>query len=158
MKEKRIAAYTGEIDKRTLNGNNGTRRGKDKKPRKPRTGYYILKEEVKAGLTARLDILLEYFGGVANMARRLGVSQQTVNMWRKRGMISAMGAQRVHNDYKYNGCKGYRASFCRPDLKFDSNGKPLVTRCERREMLRVVTMLDYEPGGIFYKEPKSTNS
>ena len=30
MKEPRIAVSTGEIDKRTLNGNNGTRRGKAK--------------------------------------------------------------------------------------------------------------------------------
>ena len=37
MKDARIAVSTGEIDKRTINGNNGTRRGKDKKPRKHRT-------------------------------------------------------------------------------------------------------------------------
>ena len=50
-----IAASTGEIDKRTINGNNGVKRGKDKKKRKRKTGYYVLKDEVKAGLRARLD-------------------------------------------------------------------------------------------------------
>ena len=156
MKEPRIAVSTGEIDKRTLNGNNGTRRGKDKKPRKPPTGYYVLKDEVRAGLKARLDILLEYYGGVSAMAKRLNVSPQTVNQWCVRGMISATGAKRVHNDYKKYGCKGYRASFCRPDLRFDSNGKPLTKRCDKREMLRVVKMSDYEPGGARYK-PESTD-
>ena len=156
MKEQRIAASTGKIDKRTINGNNGTRRGKDKKKRKRPTGYYVLKDEVRAGLKARLDILIEYYGSVAAMAKRLNVSQQTVNQWRVRGMISAAGAQKVHNDYKKYGCQGYRASFCRPDLRFDSNGKPLTKRCDKREMLRVVRMSDYEPGGFLYK-PESTN-
>lgn len=157
MKEPRIAVSTGEVDKRTINGNNGTRRGKDKKKRKNRTGFYILKDEVRAGLKARLDILIEYYGGVPAMAKRLNVSQQVVNQWRERGMISANGAKKVHNDYKKYGCKGYRASFCRPDLRFDSNGKPLTLRCDKYEMLRVVKNSDYEPGGIFYK-PESTNS
>ncbi len=156
MKEQRIAASTGKIDKRTINGNNGTRRGKDKKKRKRPTGYYVLKDEVRAGLKARLDILIEYYGSVSAMAKRLNVSQQTVNQWRVRGMISAAGAQKVHNDYKKYGCQGYRASFCRPDLRFDSNGKPLTKRCDKREMLRVVRMSDYEPGGFLYK-PESTN-
>lgn len=156
MKEQRIAVSTGKIDKRTINGNNGTRRGKDKKKRKRPTGYYVLKDEVRAGLKARLDILIEYYGSVSAMAKRLNVSQQTVNQWRVRGMISADGAQKVHNDYKKYGCQGYRASFCRPDLRFDSNGKPLTKRCDKREMLRVVRMSDYEPGGFLYK-PESTN-
>ena len=156
MKEQRIAASTGKIDKRTINGNNGTRRGKDKKKRKRPTGYYVLKDEVRAGLKARLDLLIEYYGSVSAMAKRLNVSQQTVNQWRVRGMISASGAQKVHNDYKKYGCQGYRASFCRPDLRFDSNGKPLTKRCDKREMLRVVRMSDYEPGGFLYK-PESTN-
>ncbi|URC25745.1 hypothetical protein [Escherichia phage EC147] len=156
MKEQRIAASTGKIDKRTINGNNGTRRGKDKKKRKRPTGYYVLKDEVRAGLKARLEILIEYYGSVSAMAKRLNVSQQTVNQWRVRGMISAAGAQKVHNDYKKYDCQGYRASFCRPDLRFDSNGKPLTKRCDKREMLRVVRMSDYEPGGFLYK-PESTN-
>lgn len=141
---KRIAVSTGEVDKRTINGNNGTRRGKDKKPRRRKTGYYVLKDEVKAGLRARLDILLEYYGTQSEMARRLKVSFQTIQQWKKRGMISAQGAQKVHQDYKRQGCKGYRASFCRPDLKFDSNGKPLTIKCEKREMLRVVRASDFE--------------
>ena len=103
MKEQRIAVSTGKIDKRTINGNNGTRRGKDKKKRKRPTGYYVLKDEVRAGLKARLDILIEYYGSVSAMAKRLNVSQQTVNQWRVRGMISAAGAQKVHNDYKKYG-------------------------------------------------------
>ena len=109
MKEQRIAVSTGKIDKRTINGNNGTRRGKDKKKRKRPTGYYVLKDEVRAGLKARLDILIEYYGSVSAMAKRLNVSQQTVNQWRVRGMISAAGAQKVHNDYKKYGCQAYRA-------------------------------------------------
>lgn len=144
MTEKRIAVSTGEIDRRTLNGNNGTRRGKDKKPRKKKTGYYVLKDEVKAGLRARFEIVLQYYGTKAEMARRLRVSNQTVQQWSARGMISATGAQRVHMDYKKQGCKGYRASFCRPDLRFDSNGKPLTTKCDKYEMLRVVKMSDFE--------------
>lgn len=142
--EKRIAHSTGEIDRRTINGNNGTRRGKDKKPRKKRVGYYVLKDEVKAGLRARFEIVLEYYGSLAEMARRLKVSAQTVQQWKTRGMISADGAKRVHADYKKQGCKGYRASFCRPDLRFDSNGKPLTTKCDKREMLRVVKASDFE--------------
>lgn len=140
----RIAVSTGEVDKRTINGNNGTRRGKDKKPRRRKTGYYVLKDEVKAGLKARLEIVLEYYGTKAEMARRLQVSNQTIQQWFSRGMMSAEGAHRVHKDYKRQGCKGYRASFCRPDLKFDSNGKPLTLKCEKREMLRVVRASDFE--------------
>lgn len=144
MENKRIAFSTGEVDKRTINGNNGTRRGKDKNPRRRRVGYYVLKDEVKAGLRARFNIVLEYYGTKAEMARRLGVSQQAVHQWKVRGCISPEGARRVHNDYKRNGCKGYRASFCRPDLRFDSNGKPLTTKCDKREMLRVVKASDFE--------------
>lgn len=144
MENKRIAVSTGEVDKRTINGNNGTKRGKDKKPRKRKTGYYVLKDEVKAGLKARFEIVLEYFGSQAEMARRLRVSGQTVQQWKARGVISADGARRVHMDYKRNGCKGYRASFCRPDLRFDSNGKPLTTKCDKRDMLRVVKESDFK--------------
>lgn len=144
MKEERIAVSTGEIDRRTLNGNNGTRRGKDLKRRKKRVGYYVLRDEVRAGLRARFEIVLEYYGSLAEMARRLRVSSQTVQQWKARGMISAEGARRVHMDYKKQGCKGYRASFCRPDLRFDSNGRPLTTRCDKREMLRVVKESDFE--------------
>lgn len=127
-----------KIDKRTLNGNNGTSRGKDKKKRKRPTGYYVLKDEVRAGLTARMELVIDAFGGVAKTAKELGVSIQVVQQWRKRGMISADGAYLVHKSYRRNNCKGFRASFCRPDLRFDSNGKPVTRRCDRREMLRVV--------------------
>lgn len=127
-----------KVDKRTLNGNNGTSRGKDKKKRKRPTGYYVLKDEVRAGLTARMELVIDAFGGIAGTAKELGVSIQVVQQWRKRGMISADGAYLVHKSYRRNNCKGFRASFCRPDLRFDSNGKPVTRRCDRREMLRVV--------------------
>ena len=140
---ERIAASTGEVDKRTLNGNNGTKRGKDKKKRKRKTGYYVLKDEVKAGLRARLEEVCKYYGTQAEMCRRLKVSHQVIQQWHKRGMISAAGAEKVHTDYKRNGCKGYRATFCRPDLRFDSNGKALTKRCDRYEMLRVVKESDF---------------
>lgn len=127
-----------KVDKRTLNGNNGTLRGKDKKPRKKPTGYYVLKDEVRAGLTTRMELVIEAYGGIAKTAKELGVSIQVVQQWIKRGMISADGAYLVHKSYRRNNCKGFRASFCRPDLRFDSNGKPVTRRCDRREMLRVV--------------------
>ena len=127
-----------KIDKRTLNGNNGTSRGKDKTKRKRPNGYYVLKDEVRAGLTARMELVIDAFGGIAGTAKELGVIIQVVQQWRKRGMISADGAYLVHKSYRRNNCKGFRASFCRPDLRFDSNGKPVTRRCDRREMLRVV--------------------
>lgn len=127
-----------EIDKRTINGNNGTVRTEDKKPRKRPSGYYVLKDEVKAGLRARLDMVLDFYGTKANIAKQLNVSRQAVEEWFNRGMISARGAQRSHNAYKRNG-EGFRATFCRPDLQFDGNGKPLTLRCKKRNMLRVVT-------------------
>lgn len=127
-----------KVDKRTLNGNNWTSRGKDKKPRKKPTGYYVLKDEVRAGLTTRMELVIEAYGGIAKTAKELGVSIQVVQQWIKRGMISADGAYLVHKSYRRNDCKGFRASFCRPDLRFDSNGKPITRRCDRREMLRVV--------------------
>ncbi|MEG0209034.1 MULTISPECIES: hypothetical protein [Gammaproteobacteria] len=134
----KIAVSTGEVDKRTVNGNNGTKRGNDKTERKRPTGYYVLKDEVKAGLAARLEMVIEFYGSQTKVAKMIGVSFGTVNEWRKRGMISARGAQSLHNAYKRNGSKGFRASFCRPDLRFDGNGKPITLRCDRFEMLRVV--------------------
>lgn len=127
-----------EIDKRTLNGNNGTIRTADKKPRKRPSGYYVLKDEVRAGLRARLEIVLDFYGSKANLAKQLKVTRQAVEEWCKRGMISSRGAQLAHNRYKRTG-EGFRATFCRPDLQFDGNGKPLTLRCKKRQMLRVVT-------------------
>lgn len=127
-----------EIDKRTLNGNNGSIRTEDKKPRKRPSGYYVLKDEVRAGLRARLEIVLDFYGSKANLAKQLKVTRQAVEEWCKRGMISARGAQLAHNRYKRTG-EGFRATFCRPDLQFDGNGKPLTLRCKKRQMLRVVT-------------------
>lgn len=134
--QERIDASAPKVDKRKINGNNGTRRGADKKPRKRREGYYVLRPEVRAGLRERMEIVLAYLGGRPSViARRLGVSVGTVQQWRIRGMISAEGARLVHRDYQKNKSNGYRALFCRPDLKFDSNGRPLVTKCRRRDFL-----------------------
>ena len=85
-----------------------------------------------------MELVIEAYGGIAKTAKELGVSIQVVQQWIKRGMISADGAYLVHKSYRRNDCKGFRASFCRPDLRFDSNGKPITRRCDRREMLRVV--------------------
>lgn len=142
MSELRIAASTGEVDKRTINGNNGTSRGEDKKTRKRPTGYYVLKDEVRAGLRARLEIVIDHFGGVTNTAKRLKVSRQIVEGWVDRGMISADGAWKVQKDYRRNGCVGFRATYCRPDLRFDGNGKPKTTKCDKRHMMRVVKESD----------------
>lgn len=138
MSEKRIAVSTGEVDKRTINGNNGTSRGADKKPRKRPTGYYVLKDEVLATLRHRMEKVFEYYGTQANLVKRLKITHSVAHEWRKRGRISAKGAQALQRDYHRNGCQGYRASFARPDLRFDSNGKPLTLRCDKREMLVVV--------------------
>ncbi|AKJ74038.1 transcriptional regulator [Salmonella phage 36] len=78
MSEIKIAASTGEIDKRTINGNNGVRRGKDRKRRAPVSGYLVLKEEVRAGLKARLDEVVNAYGGCAALAREIGVNLKTV--------------------------------------------------------------------------------
>lgn len=131
------------VDKRTLNGNNGTKRGSDTARRKRPVGYYVLRDEVKAGLKARLDTILEFYGSPAKLAKELRVSLQVVYEWRQRGMISARGAQLAHNAYKRNG-GGFRASWCRPDLSFDGNGKPLTVRCKKRHMLRVVRKEELE--------------
>ena len=144
------------VDKRTLNGNNGTKRGADVKRRKRPVGYYVLKDEVKAGLRARLDTVLEFYGSPAKLAKELKVSLQVVYEWRQRGMISARGAQLAHNAYKRNG-GGFRASWCRPDLSFDGNGKPLTVRCKKRHMLRVVRQeeLATKPEQLSWKRLKA---
>ena len=56
-------------------------------------------------------------------------------------MISANGAYALHRWYKRR-AEGFRASFCRPDLRFDGNGKPLTKRCDKRKMLMVVRESD----------------
>lgn len=127
------------IDKRTTNGNNGTKRREDAKPRKRPVGYYVLKDEVKAGLRARFEAVMDFYGGLAGMARAAKVTPQTVQEWKRRGMISANGARAFQRAYKRDGCVGFRASFCRPDLTFDNVGRPLTVRCKKREMLRAVT-------------------
>lgn len=129
---------SGAVDKRSLNGNNGTKRKADLKPRKKRTGYYVLKPEVKAGLAARLDQVLEYYGSPAALVKAIGINHATLYEWRQRGMISARGATLIHKDYIRNKCQGFRATFCRPDLRFDNNGNALTVRCDKREMLVVV--------------------
>lgn len=135
MSNIRIAESTGEIDKRCINGNNGTKRGKDKKKRiKP--PRWVLKPEVKAGLKARFDIVIEHFGGKKEMAKALKVSYDAIrNAYNLRGAIPPEIARRVHYHHKKNGFNGYTATFCRPDLEFDNNGKPLVTRCQKRHLM-----------------------
>lgn len=130
-----------KIDKRTINGNNGTRRGLDKQPRKRPTGYYVLKDEVKAGLRARMETVLEFYGGIGKLAKVLKISRGVVVEWEKRGMISARGCQRLHNLYKRTG-SGFRASWCRYDLRFDGNGKPLTLRCDKHHYLHRVKDID----------------
>lgn len=141
MTIQRIATSTGEVDRRHFNGNNGTKRGIDKKPRQ-RCGFYIIKDEVRAGLTARLEALIEYYGSPAATAKALKVTNQTVNGWKERGMISWQGAEAAQRAYRRQGCIGYRASWLRFDLKFDSNGKCLVKRCKDRKLMRVVKKED----------------
>ena len=126
------------MDKRTTNGNNGTQRGADKKQRKRPTGYYVLKDEVKAGLRARLEMLIEFYGKKSVVCKELKISQALLYQWEVKGMISADGARKAHAAYRRNGCVGFRASWCRPDLSFDGNGKPLTLRCKKRHMMRVV--------------------
>lgn len=135
MSNPRIAESTGAIDKRCINGNNGTRRGKDKKPRKapPR---WVLKPEVKAGLKARFDQVLEFYGGIGSMARALKVPYVTVrNAYKLRGMISPELARRVQYHRKMNGFVGFTAAFCRPDLDFDTNGRAKSTKCTKKHMM-----------------------
>lgn len=112
-----------KIDKRTINGNNGTQRGKDLQVRKRKEGFYVHRPEVKAGLAHRLQQLLDYYECKANVHKELKVSYQTINEWIKRGRISWRGAEKAHRAYMRNGCKGFRASWLRYDLKFDGNGK-----------------------------------
>lgn len=137
MKMQRIASSTGEIDRRHYNGNNGTRRGLDKKTRK-RCGFYILKDEVCAGLSARLDALIEYYGSPSACAKALKVTNQTVNGWLDRGRISWQGAEAANRAYRRQGHTGYRAAWLRYDLKFDTNGKCIEKRCTNRKYMRVV--------------------
>ncbi|WEY17688.1 putative transcriptional regulator [Vibrio phage Vc1] len=135
MNKQKIAASTGEIDKRCINGNNGTRRGKDKKQRKipPK---WRLKPEVRAGLKARFEQLLTICGGLLEMAKAFKVCcVRLTNAYRLRGMIPPEVARRVHYHKKMNGFTGYTATFCRPDLEFDNNGKAYSTTCRKRHMM-----------------------
>lgn len=134
---ERIAKSTGEIDKRTLNGNNGVSRGPCLEERKGPVGYYVLKEEVRALLRFRLLNLLAAFGKKETMARELKVSSQNINSWFKLGMISASGATKAYRHYKKTNI-GFTALWLRPDLRFDAAGNATVKKCDRREMLKVV--------------------
>lgn len=114
-----------EVDKRTLNGNNGTRRGKDKKKRRPRAHSLGHKPEVLAGMRARTEKVFEFFGGVKELALITKMKYATVYRWKKVGMISPDGAHAIQRHYKKTGGEGFRAMWVRPDLKFDANGKPI---------------------------------
>jgi hypothetical protein len=136
MENEKIAVSTGEVDKRTKNGNNGTRRGPDKKPRKKAAVLNDLTDEAKAGLRKRMEMVIEYYGNTNNLVRRLGMTHGAVRWWLARGRISPEGARRIHRDYKKNGRVGFTASFCRPDLKFDTNGKCVGGRNLRKEFIK----------------------
>lgn len=148
MNDEKIAVSTGEIDKRTLNGNNGVKRGRDRRKRKPLYGYLVLKDEVKAGLKARLNEVIDAYGGAAVLAREIGVPSKTVYGWKDRGMISVEGAYLIQKDYRRKCFNGFRAAYCRPDIRFDNNGKPLEKRCSNEKMLRVVTRSEAEARGF----------
>jgi hypothetical protein len=150
MSELKIAVSTGKVDKRTINGNNGTRRGKDRQRRKPLSGYFVLKDEVRAGLRARLEEVIAYYGGQAKLAREIGVTTKVVTGWVARGMISIKGAELIQNDYRRKGFSGFRASYCRPDIKFNTNGKRLENRCSNRKMMRMVTRAEAESRGYLH--------
>lgn len=126
-----------EEDKRKENGNNNTSRGGDVKKRKRRTGYYVLKDEVVAGLAARTDMIIEHFGGAYKMAKTLHIKYPNILKWRTFGRISPEGARKIHQ-YHIRSGKGFTARFCRFDLEFDRNGRAKSNTCQKREMLRVV--------------------
>lgn len=111
---------------------------KDGTPRKRPTKYFVLKDEVKESLRVRMMEVIRYHGGPYRLAKKLRIGTQVVNEWVKRGKISSQGAQKIHNLYKREDCQGYRASFCRPDLEFTPNGKPLTLKCKKQHMLRMV--------------------
>lgn len=134
--KKPLLTKSGAIDKRSLNGNNGLRRGPDKKPRKKASTIEDMSEEAIAGLRHRMEQVLEYYGSKRNLARRCKTTCGAVDWWVKRGRISPRGAESVHRDYLKNGRIGFTASFCRPDLKFDNNGKCKGGRKIRKEFLK----------------------
>lgn len=131
---------SGDIDKRCTRsiGNNGVKRGPDKKPRKKPTGYYTLKDEVRAMLRYRMEKLIEFFGSPHNTTKALGVTHQQIQQWRRDGKVSIPGCRKAQNFYKKNKGAGYTARWLRPDLKFDCNGKALEKRCTKFEMMVVV--------------------
>lgn len=89
-----------------------------------------------------MDALIEYYGGPAACAKALKVSNQTVQGWKDRNMISWQGAEAAHRAYRRQGCKGFRAAWLRFDLKFDGNGKCLEKRCKNKKFMRVVKKED----------------
>lgn len=137
-----IAASTGQPDRRTLNGNNGTRRGKTKGvQRKRATGYYVLSDETIATLKARMHYVLqkmtEHYGG-DHIAMRKALKLSYVDiyncLWYGRLTPKFCKAMHKHNRaFKF----GFTASFCRPDLDFDGNGNPKTKYCRKFHMLTV---------------------
>lgn len=113
-------------DKRKTNGNNGTRRGKDLKPRKrpelrgPRRKL-VYRSEISAGVAVRARMVVEALGGPAKAARLLGFKRHRVARWVEKGAISRAGCKKIQYLHKM-GKSPYTASFCRPDLTFDHLG------------------------------------
>lgn len=137
MTTERVAVSTGEIDRRCINGNNGTRRGPDKKPRKKRTPSFVLKPEVEAGIAARTRLIIQSFGSMACMSRELGVRINTVKQWRTRGKLSALGAARLESYYIRHSKRGFSGRFARPDLEFDPETNAPVSRRPKNPKLLV---------------------
>lgn len=112
---ERIAVSTGKIDKRTVNGNNNTRRGKDKGKRKRHKKKLVLRDEVHAGIRFRLSQAIRYHGGVKPTARFLGVTHGCIEQCVKSGYASPNVANLFQDQYRKKRTP-FRASYLRPDL------------------------------------------
>lgn len=74
-------------------------------------------EEAAAGLEARCQLVMKYYGGRAKFAKHFRLSYPRVKSMRR---FPHTIATMVHNDRSLN--IRLRASFCRPDLKFNPDG------------------------------------
>lgn len=129
-------------DKRKENGNNGTKRGSDKAARAKREvgnyGRVIHKEEVRAGLEARMQMVLEYYGNQYRFCKLTKTNPLEYREMIRIGMIPPRIAHRIQKHKVQSGC-GFTARFCRPDLKFDNHGKPITRKCTNPYLTRKKT-------------------
>lgn len=72
-------------------------------------------DERAAGLKMRCSMVLRAYGGAQYFAKRFGVPFSSVRSWRR---IPHTMAGIIHNDKP----QLFTATFCRPDLKWDSRG------------------------------------